>query len=162
MQLQIKSLAAVIPVMAYFLPIGSNAFTYPLVHGNIFHLAVNTITLFMFIRATADTKTFVNFIVGGYLASVLAYILCGNPLIVGASGFVFGIIGIYAVFAYRNMYFRLFTSSFMWIVLAYITVGFIIPGLAGLLHLYAFAIGVVYGVIALRINRFIRRLQYEM
>ena len=88
MQLQIKSLAAVIPVIAYFLPIGSNAFTYPLVHGNIFHLAVNTITLFMFIRATADTKTFINFIVGGYLASVLAYILCGNPLIGGASGLV--------------------------------------------------------------------------
>ena len=162
MQLQIKSLAAVIPVIAYFMPIDSNAFTYPLVHGNIFHLAVNTITLFMFIRATGDTKTFVNFIVGGYLASVLAYILCGNPLIVGASGFVFGIIGIYTVFAYRNMYFRLFTSSFLWIVLAYITVGFIIQGLAGWLHLYAFGIGIVYGNVALRVNRFIRKLQYEM
>ena len=162
MQLQIKSLAAVIPVIAYFLPIGSNAFTYPLIHGNIFHLAVNTITLFMFIRATADIKTFVNFIVGGYLASVLAYILCGNPLIVGASGFVFGIIGIYTVFSYRGMYFRLLTSSFIWIVLAYIVVGFIIPGLAGWLHLYAFGIGIVYGSVALRVNRFIRKLQYEM
>ena len=162
MQLQIKTLAAAIPVITYFLPISSNAFTYPLIHGNIFHLAANVITLFVFIRATADVKTFINFIIGGYVASVLAYVLCGNPLIVGASGFVFGIIGIYAVFAYRNMYFRLFTSSFLWIVLAYITVGFIIPGLAGLLHLYAFAIGVVYGVIALRLNRFIRGLHYEM
>ena len=162
MQVQIKTLAAAIPVITYFLPISSNAFTYPLIHGNIFHLAVNVITLFMFIRASADTKTFINFIIGGYVASVLAYVLYGNTLTVGASGFVFGIIGIYAVFAYRYMYFRLFTSSFLWIVLAYITVGFIIPGLAGLLHLYAFAIGVVYGVIALRLNRFIRGLHYEM
>ena len=162
MQLQIKTLAAAIPVITYFLPISSNAFTYPLVHGNIFHLAANVITLFVFIRASADTKTFINFIIGGYVASVLAYVLYGNTLTVGASGFVFGIIGIYAVFSYRYMYFRLFTSSFLWIVLAYITVGFIIPGLAGLLHLYAFAIGVVYGVIALRLNRFIRGLHYEM
>ena len=160
MQLQIKTLAAAIPVITYFLPISSNAFTYPLIHGNIFHLAANVITLFMFIRASADTKTFINFIIGGYVASVLAYVLYGNTLTVGASGFVFGIIGIYAVFAYRYMYFRLFTSSFLWIVLAYITVGFIIPGLAGLLHLYAFAIGGGYGVIALRLNRFIRGLHY--
>ena len=162
MQLQIKTLAAAIPVITYFLPIDSNAFTYPLVHGNIFHLAANVITLFMFIRASADTKTFVNFIIGGYVASVLAYVLYGNTLTVGASGFVFGIIGIYTVFNYRGMYFRLLTSSFIWIVLAYIVVGFIIPGLAGWLHLYAFGIGIVYGSVALRVNRFIRKLQYEM
>ena len=155
MQVQIKSFAAAIPVVTYFLPISSNALTYPLVHGNIFHLVANVIVLYLFLRSALDMKTWVNYLIGGYIASVLAYLLYDNSMVVGASGFVYGIIGVYTAFAYRGLFvWKLYLSLFALSMILSLAVGFIVPGLAGLLHVYALVVGVVYGLIAIRINRF--------
>lgn len=145
-------------IVAYFLPIGSNAFTYPLVHANIFHLVANMIVLYLFLRFAVDIKTWAGFIVCGYMASVGAYLLYNNPLVVGASGFVYGIMGMYIAFAYRSLWNSKFYGSLFFIsVVIALAVGFIIPGLAGLLHLYAIIIGYMSGIIAIRINRCLTR-----
>ena len=145
-------------IVAYFLPIGSNAFTYPLVHGNIFHLAANMIVLYFFLRSAIDLKTWLVFIVSGYIASVGAYLLYNNHLTVGASGFVYGIMGVYIAFAYRSLWNSKFYGSLFFIsVVIALAIGFIIPGLAGLLHLYAIIIGYMSGIIAIRINRCLTR-----
>ena len=169
MQLQTKktllALAVCLPiVICYFLPVQPNVFTYPLVHANIFHLAANVFALYSFMKYADDKETFVCFIIGGYIASIIAYILyCGDYMVVGASGFIFGIIGIYLMLRYRGLLNKKMYKSPLFINIAILfAVGLIIPSLAGLLHVYALLAGMSIGYLLLSIERFMKNLQQYM
>ena len=168
MQVQTKktliSLLACLPfTVGYFLPIQPDAFSYMFVHANIFHLVSNMVAVWFFMIAPQNMKTLLLFIIGGVVASTLSYIIYNNPLVVGASGFVFGVMGIYMALRYRGAFKKeLFISfNFASIVFA-IIIGMFIPSLAGLLHLYAFVFGLLIGQLAISVDRFIRNLQQYM
>ena len=165
MQIQTKktlrALMVCLPiVISYFFAIKPNVFTYPLIHANIFHLIANVWCLYFLMKVASDCKTWVLFIIGGAIASVISYLLYNNSLVVGASGFIYGVIGVCTVYMYNNSNgVAFYRSAFFLSVLASLVLGIVIPGLAGLLHLYAIIIGVVIGAMSVRINRFITKIQ---
>ena len=169
MQIQTKktlrALMVCLPiVICYFLPVQPNMFTYPLVHANVFHMVANMWALYAFMKYADDMETFVCFIIGGYIASIIAYILyCGDDTVVGASGFIFGIIGIYLMLRYRGLLNKKMYKSPLFINIAILlAVGLIIPSLAGLLHVYALLAGMSIGYLLLSIERFMKNLQQYM
>lgn len=147
-------------IVGYFLPIQPNALTYMFVHANVFHLMANVIAVFLFLIAGRNEKTFFVMVLGGLFASMYAYLIYNSTIVVGASGFGFGVMGVYMVFRYRGLFrLELFKSLNFASILFAIVVGMVIPSLAGLLHLYAFAIGLLFGQLALTLDRFIHNLQ---
>ena len=169
MQIQNKKtlscLAVCLPfVVAYFLPVQPNVFTYLLVHANIFHLVANMWALYAFMKYADDMETFVCFLIGGYIASLVSYWLYdGDYRVVGASGLIFGIIGIYLMLRYRGLLNMEMYKSRLFINIAILlAVGLIIPSLAGLLHVYALIVGISIGYLLLSIERFMKNLQQYM
>lgn len=148
-------------VVAYFLPVQANIFTYPLVHANIFHLAANIWALYAFMKYADDKETFVCFLIGGYIASLVSYWLYdGDYRVVGASGLIFGIIGIYLMLRYRGLKnIEMYKSRLFINVSIIMAIGLIIPALAGLLHLYALAVGMLIGYLLVSIDRFLNNLK---
>ena len=170
MQIQNKKtlscLAVCLPfVVAYFIPVQPNVFTYLLVHANIFHLVANMWALYAFMKHADDKETFVSFLVGGYIASMVSYWLYDGDyrVVVGASGFIFGIIGIYLMLRYRGLKnIEMYKSRLFINVSILMAIGLIIPALAGLLHLYALAVGMSIGYLLISIDRFMKNLQRYM
>ena len=168
MQVQTKKtlicLLACLPfAVGYFLPIQPDKFTYMFVHANIFHLMANVVALFLFLKSAGNKSTFITFLIGGLCTSVVSYMIYGDSLVVGASGFVFGVVGIYMVFRYRGIFNKELYKSFNFASVVFaVIVGMFIPSLAGLLHLYAFVFGLFIGQLAISVVRFIRNLQQYM
>ena len=151
-------------VVAYFIPVQPNVFTYLLVHANIFHLVANMWALYAFMKHADDQETFVCFLIGGYIASLVSYWLYdGDYRVVGASGLIFGIIGIYLMLRYRGLKnIEMYKSRLFINITILMVIGLIIPGLAGVLHLYALAVGMSIGYLLISIDRFMKNLQRYM
>lgn len=170
MQIQTKktlsALAVCLPfVVAYFMPIQPNAFTYTFVHANIFHLVANMWALFMFTKYAGNKETLVCFVIGGYIASMVSYSLYGGDYhsVVGASGFVFGIVGMYLIFRYRGLNNPdMYKSGLFISIVVFLAVGLFIPSIAGLLHIYALVDGMLIGYMLILAQRFLRNLQQYM
>ena len=148
-------------VVAYLIPVQANVFTYLLVHANVFHLVANMWALYAFMKHADDQETFVSFLVGGYIASMVSYLLYdGDYRVVGASGFIFGIIGIYLMLRYRGLQnMQMYKSRLFINVSILMAIGLIVPALAGLLHLYALAVGMLIGYLLVAIERFLNNLK---
>lgn len=153
----------VIFIVAYFIHLPLSAFTYQFSHGNIFHLIANVIPLFYLLKSANDNKTFFHFIIAGYIISVIAYCL---PLtayrfnIVGASGILYAIYGIYLALRYRSFRNKEFYTSVNISTLVFsLSFGFFIPNVSGLIHLYSWITGITYGIILVEINKIKRNIE---
>ena len=151
----------VIFIVSYFIHLPLSAFTYQFSHGNIFHLSANVIPLFYLLKSANDNKTFFHFLIAGYTISVIAYCLIDkNNTIVGASGILYAIYGIYLALRYRSFSNKEFyTNTNIFTLIFSLSFGFFIPNVSGLIHLYSWITGITYGIILVEINKIKRNIE---
>lgn len=154
-------------------------FTYVLVHADVFHLAGNMLFLFCFGNAINSRLGHTLFLVLYFALGMVAGLawLCfdrGGALI-GASGAIMGIVGLFFVLYPLNevrvwywwfVYFGTWEVSSCWLILLYLlfdlfgTVAGRGDGVAYLCHLAGAAAGIIAGF-ALLATGFLRPLYYE-
>ncbi|MCX5634789.1 MAG: rhomboid family intramembrane serine protease [Planctomycetota bacterium] len=145
-------------------------------HGGIIHLAGNLIFLWVFGNAVCSKIGNLIYIplyvLFGVLAAIMHLIFVGGPMI-GASGAVFGVVGMYLVFFWENeitcywawfLFFgRSFTISGYWIILMWLffnlsgvfcsSVNEVRDGVAYFAHLGGFTAGFVAAIVMLKTKR---------
>jgi membrane associated rhomboid family serine protease len=132
--------------------------TYMFLHGGVFHIFFNMLTLFMFgndLERLWGTRRFLNYyIVTGVGAGICSWLVSANSwaAVIGASGAVYGLLLAYAL-AYPN---RIVYLNFLlpvkvkWLVLImgamafFSSVGGGEPGVAHIAHLGGMVIGFLY------------------
>ncbi|WP_367279879.1 rhomboid family intramembrane serine protease [Bacteroides sp.] len=119
-------------------------FTYQFLHGSFIHLLSNAYALwFCLNKKNASFKNLLSI----YLMSVLAsFIIPSSIPTVGSSGMIFSIIGINLISAPTK-------RNIIYTTIILIT-GFIIPHIAGGIHLTCFILGFTVSAIYKNINRF--------
>ena len=132
--------------------------TYMFLHGGIFHILFNMLTLFMFgndLDRRWGTRRFLNYyFVTGIGAGICSWIVAANSLaiVIGASGAIYGLLLAYGL-AYPN---RIVYLNFLlpvkvkWLVLIMGAISFVSsvgggePGVAHIAHLGGMMVGYVY------------------
>ena len=134
--------------------------TYMFLHGGIFHILFNMLTLWMFgveLERTFGTRRFLNFYffcgIGAGVCVVIGEYLFGNPggLTIGSSGAIYGILMAYAVLWPDQIIsmFGLFPMKMKWfvgIIGAIAFLGVFTPGsgVSDVAHLSGLGFGYVY------------------
>jgi membrane associated rhomboid family serine protease len=123
-----------------------------LLHANILHIAFNGYALFIigpFVERAFGSRTYIAlFVVTGFAGSVASYAFgpC-NELGVGASGAIFGLIGVLLVYVYKrrdNEFMRRLFNNIVVIVVLNAVIGI---GLSSVIDIRAHAGGFVAGVV---------------
>lgn len=124
-----------------------------LVHGGALHLGLNMYILFMYgpnVEQAFGTIRFVlMFLIAGFLGSAFSYAFPPDSASVGASGAIFGVVGVLIVYLYRRR-----RTSFMaqylrgmgFFIVANLVFGFLIPGIDNFAHIGGLVGGVLLGL----------------
>lgn len=134
------------------------AFTLTLVHGGLWHIGFNMLTLWLFGRVLEPLYGRLRFAlvwVAAALGGSLAVTLSNDfGWVVGASGAVFGLFGAYFIVMRQA---RMNTTSLLVLIGINVVLGFVLPGIAWEAHLGGLAAGVVAGWFVSRDLRGARR-----
>jgi membrane associated rhomboid family serine protease/DNA-directed RNA polymerase subunit RPC12/RpoP len=134
-------------------------FGYMWLHGGLFHLLGNLLFLWVFGNAVCakigNLRYLLLYVLFGVLAGIV-HLLFARGSVIGASGAIGGIVGMYLVLFYQNditcvlvlvVYVRVFAVSSIWMILLWMcwnTIGALIPGsssVAYFAHLGGFGAG---------------------
>ncbi len=143
-------------------------FTYMFVHGGVSHILFNMLSLYIFGRAVehrlGSNEFLLFYLVVGFGSGVLSfliYLLLGwNVVLVGASGAIYGVLLLFAVFyPYARIYvFGIFPVRAPVLVLLYTAIELYsevfgaIGGVSHLTHLGGLLVSFLYCLVRLRIN----------
>lgn len=120
--------------------------TVTLVHGSIFHIAFNMLSLWIFGRvlegAYGRWRFLVLWIATAIGGSLLVTLLNPGAVVIGASGAIFGLFGAY-FFVMREL--RMNTTSLLVLVGINIVLGFVVPNVAWQAHLGGLVVGLAAG-----------------
>lgn len=111
---------------------------YSFFHANIFHALVN---LWCFLSIMFIYKASLWRLLFAYVVAILVpdWALCDTPT-VGLSCVCYAMLGTYSFEVQRKLYY------FAWMA-AYIGIGFILPGVNAMIHLYAYSAGLIYSLL---------------
>jgi len=140
--------------------------TYMFLHGDLFHLLMNMLALFMFgcaVERTWGTKLFVRYyLLCGLGAALLAFIPYGpfySIPIVGASGAIYGVLLAYAVLFPRNQIWVLMTfpveARYLVVVWGFVAFVSSLMGADGVAHIVHLG-GLLTGLALVRWTGFLR------
>jgi membrane associated rhomboid family serine protease len=132
--------------------------TYMFLHGGIFHILFNMLTLFMFgndLERYWGTRRFLNYyFITGIGAGICSWLAAANSMaiVIGASGAVYGLLLAYALtYPNRIVYLNfLLPVKVKWLVIIMGAIAFVSsvgggePGVAHIAHLGGMAIGYLY------------------
>lgn len=108
-------------------------YTYPLYHASVFHAIVNLIVLRQCLKCyKADCN-----IIAFYLIAV-SYPFPSDKPIMGLSGVIYAYMAYIAPLVSNKLKYNL-------TIAAYLAVGFLVPGMAAGVHLYCYALGLLWG-----------------
>jgi len=123
-----------------------------LVHGSLLHIGLNMYIFYLYapnVEQTFGTARFVAiFLITGFLASAFSYALPPLNYSVGASGAVFGIVGVLAVYLYkrrRSTFMAQYLRGMGLFIGINIVFGFIVPGIDNMAHLGGLIGGALLG-----------------
>lgn len=128
-------------------------FTPILVHGGVLHLGLNMYILFIYgpnvEQAFGTVRFVVIFLLSALMGSAFSYAFPPETASVGASGAIFGVVGILVVYLYRRR-----RTSFMaqylrgmgLFIVANLVFGFLFPGIDNFAHIGGLAGGVLLGL----------------
>nr|CAI9751187.1 hypothetical protein WMHIBSEC_WMHIBSEC_CDS_0011 [Caudoviricetes sp.]CAI9751667.1 hypothetical protein AZFZUZMX_AZFZUZMX_CDS_0011 [Caudoviricetes sp.] len=108
---------------------------YPFFHANIFHAMLNLLVLWQCIRVFPKWKSLVAF----YIIAISYPLPSAHP-IVGLSGLLYAYMGYLEPMVRDKIRYNLF-------IILYILIGFAIPNMAVGIHVYCYAVGIVWGYI---------------
>lgn len=123
------------------------AFTYMFFHANIFHLAVNVLSLYGILRRWRICAIHLLFALAS--ATIAAFLTAHEVYTLGCSGLILAISGIVSSW-YPN-------AKSILISLGFLLAFCLIPNINGMLHIVAWAFGFVFG----RIRVMYLRYQYD-
>lgn len=131
------------------------AVTATLVHGSIFHIGFNMLTLWLFGRVMEPLFGRLRFalvwIASAIGGSLLCAVLAPADVVIGASGAVFGLFGAYFVVMRQA---RMNPTSLLVLIGLNIVMGFVVPGIAWQAHLGGLLIGLLAGwLVSLDVRR---------
>lgn len=122
------------------------ALTVTLVHGGIFHVGFNMLTLWLFGRVLEPLYGPLRFALVWIVSAIggsLAVVVVGSAgFVIGASGAVFGLFGAYFVVMRQA---RMNTTSLLVLIGINIVLGFVVRGIAWEAHLGGLVIGLLAG-----------------
>jgi membrane associated rhomboid family serine protease len=130
-------------------------------HIGIFHLAVNAFSLYVFgtmVEETLGTARFVAvYLITGFAASVASFAI-GDPrrAAAGASGAIFGLIGVWLAYNLRRRSLTMARANVQWalmLIVLNLAIGFIIPGIDNIAHLGGLVAGVAAGFLIEGVGR---------
>jgi len=138
-----------VPVPAVWVGIADGApltarLLYPLFHVNVVHAAVNAwalLCLVFYYEARLWQIVVAYAVAVSFPASAL-----GSPLTLGMSGLCFALMGMNSYRVRRKAYWQVW----MW---AFIAVGFLLPHVNAMLHLYCYAVGLCVGLLGMPTER---------
>ncbi len=128
-------------------------FTPMLLHGGILHIGFNMYALWIFGPSLEEVfgrlRYLAFYVITGFVASATSYAFGpANILGVGASGAIFGVVGVLVVYLYRRRS-QQFVASYLrqlWFILAInLVLGLAVPGIDIRAHLGGFAAGLLMG-----------------
>lgn len=124
-----------------------------LVHGSILHIGLNMYILYIYgpnVEQVFGTARFVAiFLITGFLASAFSFALPPLTRSVGASGAIFGIVGVLAVYLYkrrRSTFMAQYLRGMGLFIGINIVFGFLVPGIDNMAHLGGLVGGVLLGL----------------
>jgi len=140
-----------------FLTVGPHpwrAFTYTCLHGGLMHVAFNMIVLFqigpLVERTFGSARFLAAWVFTGALAAVLPIFITGGSLVIGASGAVFGLMGMALIYGHQvgtaqGRHIR--DIMIRWTI--YTTIfGFMMGNVAHSAHFGGLAAGIAFGYLA--------------
>jgi membrane associated rhomboid family serine protease len=131
--------------------------TATFLHAGIIHLALNAYVLYLFgslvERELGRFRFLAIYAVAGICASATSYALASDPFVVGvgASGAIFGVVGAFVAYNYRNRHMALAAArlrSLLPFLIINAVIGFTIPFVDWRAHLGGFVAGIIAGVVA--------------
>lgn len=111
---------------------------YMFFHANVFHLLGNMLCLYL-VTTNRFISVVEHYTVAYLIAVASSWLSCMSVPTIGLSGFVFAIIGMLTPFVYC-------TRNIIIIALS-LALGFVIPNSNGLIHLWSFTFGFLYGLV---------------
>ncbi len=129
-------------------------FTAMFLHGSIWHLALNMYVLWIYgphvEQALGKVCYALAYVLAGLSASALSYALGPCEVgSVGASGAIFGIVGVLLVYLYkrrRSTFVGQFLRGVMFFIVANLILGFLIPRVDNVAHIGGLIGGIIIGV----------------
>lgn len=108
-------------------------YTYPLFHANIFHALANLLVLRQCLKCYKADRNIIAF----YLIAV-SYPFPVDKPIMGLSGIIYAYMAYIAPLVTNKLKYNL-------TIAAYLAAGFLIPGMAAGVHIYCYAMGLLWG-----------------
>ena len=124
-----------------------------LVHGGLLHIFFNMYILFMYgpnVEQAFGTVRFVLlFLLSGFVASAFSYAFPPDSPSVGASGAIFGIVGVLVVYLYkrrRTQFMAHYLRGMTFFIVANLVLGFIMPFVDNFAHIGGLVAGLLLGL----------------
>ncbi len=124
-----------------------------LVHGGALHLFLNMYILYLYgpnVEQAFGTVRFVGiFLITGFLGSAFSYAFPPDSASVGASGAIFGIVGVLVVYLYRrrrSQFMAQYLRGMGFFIIANLIFGFLFPGIDNLAHIGGLVAGILLGL----------------
>ena len=124
-----------------------------LVHAGALHLFLNMYILFLYgpnVEQTFGTVRFVlMFLVSGFLGSAFSYAFPPENASVGASGAIFGVVGVLVVYLYRrrsSQFMAQYLRGMGFFIVANLAFGFLFPGIDNFAHIGGLLGGALMGL----------------
>jgi membrane associated rhomboid family serine protease len=130
-------------------------------HVGVFHLALNSFALYLFgslVEQVLGTVRFLAvYLVTGFVASAASFAI-GDPrtAAVGASGAVFGLLGVWLAYNLRRRSLSMARANVQWalmLIAINLAIGFAIPGIDNVAHLGGLVAGVAAGFLVEGLGR---------
>ncbi len=129
-------------------------FSYSFQHGSLMHLFINSVG---FIAIYGLLERFIHpvkFLTAAYFIAVVSSFVCTYPTtVVGASGVIYAMIGMYlALLLFKRVHYRYKSDLLIFIlsVAVFFVIGFLKQNMAGMLHFVCLIMGVVFGSVCLK------------
>jgi membrane associated rhomboid family serine protease len=123
-----------------------------LVHGGVLHIGMNMLVLYFYgpnVEKAFGTARFVlMYLACAFVGSAFSFALGPNRPSVGASGAIFGIVGVLLVFLYnrrRSQFVAQYLRGILGFLILNLVLGFVIPNVDVLAHLGGLLAGVALG-----------------
>jgi membrane associated rhomboid family serine protease len=123
-----------------------------LVHGGVLHLFLNMYILFIYgpnVEEAFGTMRFILFfLLTGVMGSAFSYALPPDNASVGASGAIFGIVGVLVAYLYRRRRRQViaqYLRGMGFFVVANLVLGFVLPGIDNFAHIGGLVGGLLLG-----------------
>ena len=124
-----------------------------LVHGGALHLFLNMYILFMYgpqvEQAFGTVRFVVMFLLSGLMGSAFSFAFPPDNASVGASGAIFGVVGVLVAYLYRRRrttFMAQYLRGMGFFIIANLVFGFIFPGIDNFAHIGGLVGGVLLGL----------------